>query len=264
MASPYESGVRNIASGRCIDVESIQNLHISESIDAVLVYELFRALVLLLAERDARRMHAIFLRGLDDEPAPATADVEQALALMQLKLSQRVHDFLLLRLLQRVRRVLEIRARVAHRRVEPLREEIVAEIESYQKIIDGARQVVDNYKPTIKTDPAWTMTTLGKVCDFVRGPFGGSLKKEIFVEDGYYESGAKRRNLGEAKKCVELVKEHILHHPERSLGIIAFSESQQQTISDAINTFIIENPGYQDFFDPEKEESFYRASMCDA
>ncbi len=79
----------------------------------------------------------------------------------------------------------------------------------------------------------------------------------IYVEDGYYESGAKRRNLGEAKKCVELVKEHILNHPERSLGIIAFSESQQQTISEAINTFIIENPGYQDFFDPEKEESFF-------
>ena len=26
---------------------------------------------------------------------------------------------------------------------------------------------------------------LGEVCDFVRGPFGGSLKKEIFVNDGY-------------------------------------------------------------------------------
>ena len=27
--------------------------------------------------------------------------------------------------------------------------------------------------------------TLGEVCDFVRGPFGGSLKKEIFTRDGY-------------------------------------------------------------------------------
>ena len=26
---------------------------------------------------------------------------------------------------------------------------------------------------------------LGEVCDLVRGPFGGSLKKEIFVDDGY-------------------------------------------------------------------------------
>jgi type I restriction enzyme S subunit len=27
--------------------------------------------------------------------------------------------------------------------------------------------------------------SLGEICAFVRGPFGGSLKKEIFVEDGY-------------------------------------------------------------------------------
>ena len=29
------------------------------------------------------------------------------------------------------------------------------------------------------------MKTLGEICDFVRGPFGGALKKEIFVKDGY-------------------------------------------------------------------------------
>ncbi|MBQ9685618.1 MAG: N-6 DNA methylase [Oscillospiraceae bacterium] len=66
-----------------------------------------------------------------------------------------------------------------------VQEEIVTEIEGYQRVIDGARQVTENYKPTIKIDPAWEMTSLGCVCDFVRGPFGGSLKKEIFVEDGY-------------------------------------------------------------------------------
>ena len=31
----------------------------------------------------------------------------------------------------------------------------------------------------------WLMVQLGDVCEFVRGPFGGSLKKEIFVNDGY-------------------------------------------------------------------------------
>jgi len=67
----------------------------------------------------------------------------------------------------------------------PIQEEIIAEIESYQKIIDGARQVVENYKPRIDIDPAWEMVRMGDVCDFVRGPFGGSLKKETFVEKGY-------------------------------------------------------------------------------
>ena len=44
-----------------------------------------------------------------------------------------------------------------------VQEEIVAEIESYQKIIDGARQVVENYKPVIKIDPAWETVKLGDV-----------------------------------------------------------------------------------------------------
>lgn len=32
---------------------------------------------------------------------------------------------------------------------------------------------------------SWPTRKLGDVCDFVRGPFGGALKKECFVEDGY-------------------------------------------------------------------------------
>ena len=66
-----------------------------------------------------------------------------------------------------------------------VQEEIVLELEQYQKIIDGAKQVVDNYKPIIDIDPSWEMKELGNVCDFKRGPFGGSLKKEIFVKEGY-------------------------------------------------------------------------------
>ncbi len=45
-----------------------------------------------------------------------------------------------------------------------VQEEIVAEIESYQRIIDGARQVVENYKPTIKIDPKWETVKLGEIC----------------------------------------------------------------------------------------------------
>ena len=66
-----------------------------------------------------------------------------------------------------------------------IQEQIVAELDNYQKIINGARQVVKNYKPTFKIDPEWEVIELGRVCKFVRGPFGGSLKKEIFVEKGY-------------------------------------------------------------------------------
>jgi type I restriction enzyme M protein len=62
-----------------------------------------------------------------------------------------------------------------------VQEEIVAEIESYQKIIDGARQVVENYKPKIdldsyRDDPEWEMVELGEVCDNFQY---GSSKKSL-------------------------------------------------------------------------------------
>ena len=66
-----------------------------------------------------------------------------------------------------------------------IQREIAAEIEGYQKVIDGARAVIANYRPHIPIDPAWPLVQLGEVCSFKRGPFGGSLKKEIFVESGY-------------------------------------------------------------------------------
>ena len=48
-----------------------------------------------------------------------------------------------------------------------IQEEIVREIEGYQKIIDGARRVVENYKPTVKIDPSWEMRKLGEICNFI-------------------------------------------------------------------------------------------------
>ena len=39
-----------------------------------------------------------------------------------------------------------------------------AEIEGYQKVIDGARDVVNNYRPQIPIDPDWPMVELGEVC----------------------------------------------------------------------------------------------------
>ncbi len=51
--------------------------------------------------------------------------------------------------------------------------------------------MVDNYRPHISIDPSWPMVELGEICLFKRGPFGGSLKKEVFVKKGYavYEQG---------------------------------------------------------------------------
>ncbi|HPC04416.1 MAG TPA: N-6 DNA methylase [Syntrophales bacterium] len=45
--------------------------------------------------------------------------------------------------------------------------EIVAEIEGYQKVIDGARAIIDNYRPHIPIDPEWPMVRLADVCETI-------------------------------------------------------------------------------------------------
>jgi len=66
-----------------------------------------------------------------------------------------------------------------------IQRQIVAKLEGYRKIIEGARQVIANYKPIIKIDPEWPMVGLSTIATMKRGPFGGSLKREIFVQKGY-------------------------------------------------------------------------------
>lgn len=60
-----------------------------------------------------------------------------------------------------------------------IQEEIVTEIHSYQKIIDGARMVVEYYKPRIEIDPEWKTVELGEVIE--KFQYGSSKKS---LEEG--------------------------------------------------------------------------------
>jgi len=64
-----------------------------------------------------------------------------------------------------------------------IQQQIVAEIGGYQKIIDGAKQVVNNYKPTITINPDWKMVELDKVCKIQSGGTPSKPVKE------YWENG---------------------------------------------------------------------------
>ncbi|MCC6151633.1 MAG: N-6 DNA methylase [Planctomycetes bacterium] len=61
-----------------------------------------------------------------------------------------------------------------------VQKEIVAEIEGYQKVIDGARAVLDNYRPRIPIHPDWPMVELAEVARFQEGP--GILAKDFRKE----------------------------------------------------------------------------------
>lgn len=79
-----------------------------------------------------------------------------------------------------------------------VQQQIVAELENYQKIIDGAKQVVENYKPAFRIDPIWDIIKLGDICDdfkngvnFSREQVGRGTKfvniKDVF-SSGYIDN----------------------------------------------------------------------------
>lgn len=63
-----------------------------------------------------------------------------------------------------------------------VQEEIIAEIEGYQKIIDGAKAVVANYKPKIDIDQDWELSDLGSTANITTG----KLNANAAVDNGKY------------------------------------------------------------------------------
>ncbi len=55
-----------------------------------------------------------------------------------------------------------------------VQEEIVAEVDGYQRVIDGARLAIANWKPTININPSWPKVKLGSACQ-INPRFVGSL-----------------------------------------------------------------------------------------
>lgn len=68
-----------------------------------------------------------------------------------------------------------------------IQKQIVAELDSYQKIIDGARQVIENWKPKIKIDPDWPKVKFQDVCTL---EYGASLPKKIRKKGPYPVMGS--------------------------------------------------------------------------
>jgi type I restriction enzyme M protein len=67
-----------------------------------------------------------------------------------------------------------------------VQKEIVAEIEGYQKVINGARAVLDHYRPHIPIQPEWPVVLLGEACDIQRGKFSHRPRNEPRFYSGEY------------------------------------------------------------------------------
>ena len=67
-----------------------------------------------------------------------------------------------------------LHARFLHNLEIPLpplekQERIVAELEGYRKVIEGARQILASYKPTVWIDPRWPVRTVGDIASLEYG-----------------------------------------------------------------------------------------------
>jgi type I restriction enzyme M protein len=50
-----------------------------------------------------------------------------------------------------------------------IQEQIVKELDSYTSIIAGAKEIAQNWKPKVDTDPEWNKVELSKLCEFTQG-----------------------------------------------------------------------------------------------
>ena len=76
----------------------------------------------------------------------------------------------------------------------------------------------------------------------------------VYVDGGVYED---RRNEAEAQACVALTIRHFQQHPDRSIGIIAFSITQEECIEQAFEVYRSRHPEYEHFFRDDREDPFF-------
>jgi len=98
-------------------------------------------------------------------------------------------------------------------------ERLVAELESYRKVIEGARQVIANYKPTIRIDPKWPIKSLAEIASLEYG-FTASARDagdarfiritDITQDGRLCESGEKFINLNKEARPYLLKQNDVL------------------------------------------------------
>ena len=160
--------------------------------------------------------------------------------------------------------------------------EIVAEIEGYQKVIDGARAVVDHYHPHIPIDPDWPMVALGEVCDIFNGSTPSRKKAEYwkngtvpwFTVDDIRKNGRIIRETIQltTKKALEetslslLPRSTVLVCCTASVGECAFAEIELTT-NQQFNGLVVRNkfneqllPKYLFYFSTQFKDELLRLS----
>lgn len=100
------------------------------------------------------------------------------------------------------------------------------------------------YENTLITFPSAQKDTVDTGVDF------------CYVPNGVFDRRTKTNQI-EAEKVVDLVFEHFKKHPDRSLGVVAFSISQQSAIEEEIFKRREKSDKFVEFFDNSRPEPFF-------
>ena len=75
-------------------------------------------------------------------------------------------------------------------------------------------------------------------------PSHDDLDKKVTFKfiDGFYDKGKSRTNVAEAKAIVQYIKSHLERNLSRSLGVVTFSQTQQNLIEDLLQQLFSEHP----------------------
>jgi len=141
-----------------------------------------------------------------------------------------------------------------------VQQEIVSEIEGYQKIIDGAKMVVENYKPKLDIDPDWEMVALESICTKLGDGLHGTPE---YSNDGEYyfingnnlldskitiKESTKRVTKEEFEKYKKLLNDRtILVSINGTLGNVAIYNKEKVVLGKSVCYINLKNDINKDF-----------------
>jgi hypothetical protein len=79
----------------------------------------------------------------------------------------------------------------------------------------------------------------------------------VYVKDGLYDRGRARNNIREADVVANIVFNHFTKYPDKTLGVVTFSISQMNTVQDAIESHLRDNPEFEPFFKEDRLNGFF-------
>lgn len=83
----------------------------------------------------------------------------------------------------------------------------------------------------------------------------------IYVPDGVYDRAKTRTNPVEARRVVELVLDHFTRTPERSLGVVTFSQAQRGAIDLELQELLRTHPELETFLNGKDGDGFFCKSL---